>query len=304
MLRIVLWGLLVALMGCAGGGPNRIEVQLERSNPEPLLRYYFGVYAAPETADPFEAGLLVNEGDRYWLNTQDSPHAEALTAAAGADGVLTWDELKTFVGATYYDARRLPPTLDALYATLPADSSAWFAVDVKGVMTVAQRRIQVPEASLRYALENYQANNQQLLYPIGTAFVATHTLDGEVVETTLMQKRADGLWDFATYDANGLLAPSTTTEPKALSTPTQCVGCHVGNRAFEPEKSFPEPARDGPHGPRGIFVPDAWRDPALVAYFDEHRKRSDTVLGIYNTLFVAKLRASGQDADLLAAVGL
>ncbi|GAB5518244.1 MAG: hypothetical protein RhofKO_04950 [Rhodothermales bacterium] len=302
MLRIALLSLLV-LSGCAAGG-HRIEVKLDRSNPEPLLRYYFGAYAAADTADPFEAGLLANDGDRYWLNVEGSPHAEGLTAASGGDGVLDWEELKAFVAETYYATRNLPLTTYALYASLPADSSAWFTVEVDGVMTVARRRIQVPEAALRSALEHYQANDQQLLYPIGTAFVATHTLDGTLVETTLMQKRADGLWDFATYDADGNLATSTTTEPKPLQTPTQCVGCHFGNRAFEPEKSFPEPARDGPHGPRAVYVPEAWRDPALVAFFDEHQKRSDTVLGIYNTLFVAKLRASGEDAELLRAVGL
>ena len=55
----------------------------------------------------------------------------------------------------------------------------------------------------------------------------------------------------------------------------------------------------------------ALRDPEIVRFFDEHRKRSDTVLGLYNTLFVAGLKAAREqgalpptEAALLDTLGL
>ena len=126
-----------------------------------------------------------------------------------------------------------------------------------------------------------------------------------------MRKRDDGFWDFFTYGPDGTLAAETQARPRALKTPTQCVGCHFGGRLFEPEKSFPGTASEGPHGPRALYVPEAWRDAEVVRFFDEHRKRSDTVLGLYNTLFAAKLRAdrragrlAPEDARLLESLGL
>ena len=178
-------------------------------------------------------------------------------------------------------------------------------------MTTARRHIYVPEAALRSALAAYHQNGERLLYPVGTTMVGEHHLGGAHVETTAMRKRADGFWDFFTYDTEGNLAKSTNTPPRKLKTPTQCVGCHTGNKPFEPERSFPDEALPGPHGPRALYVDDALRDPEVTAFFDEHRKRSDTVLGIYNTLFVAQLRADRRagrlgeaDVRLLEGLGL
>ncbi|HUF09848.1 MAG TPA: hypothetical protein VMO47_11035, partial [Rhodothermales bacterium] len=132
------------------------------------------------------------------------------------------------------------------------------------------------------------------------SFIAAHEVAGETVETTVMTKRPDGFWDFAVYGQDGGIAATTSTPPKELKSPTQCVGCHFGSKQFEPERSFPAHASPGPHGPRQIYVDDELRDLETVKYFDEHRKRSDTVLGLYGTLFVARLRAEGEPGRLSA----
>jgi hypothetical protein len=131
--------------------------------------------------------------------------------------------------------------------------------------------------------------------------VGEHYEGEALVETTVMRKRADGYWDYFAYDASGGLASQTTTPPRALDVPTQCVGCHFGEKLFEPERSFPAEAPPGPHGPRGIYVDDALRDAEVVAFFDEHSKRSDHVLGLYGTLFIAQLRAQEAAGSLPAA---
>lgn len=308
-------------MGCGPSGEATpagwVAIDLDRSNPERLLRYYFGAYASAEGTDPFATGLLVDQDGVFYLQTDSlaarHPALAPQLDAATADGTLDWEELAAFLQATYYEARALPATREALYTTLGfhPDDPAWFVVEIDGVMTTARRRVFVPKSALRAALTQFRAKDERLHYPQGTAFIGEHWADGALAETTLMWKRADDFWDFAVYDADGQWAEATTTPPRPLKSPTQCVGCHFGSRAFEPEKSFPGEARPGPHGPRTLHIPDAWRHADLVAFFDEHRKRSDTILGLYNTLFTAQLltdRAAGrlgpEDTALLEALGL
>ena len=76
------------------------------------------------------------------------------------------------------------------------------------------------------------------------------------------------------------------------------MGCHFGDKLFEPEKSFPMRAEPGPHGPRQVYVEEDLRDEEIVRRFDEHRRRSDTVLGLYTTLFVSSLRAERRAGTL------
>lgn len=307
---------LAACTDTADGPPpsgDRLAVDLDKSNEERLLRYYLGGYLNQEGGDPAEDGLLLTEGG-YAINPQrlDVQYRRKLEDANG-DGTLDWDEFAAFVEATYASARNLPRSLDTLRARTgyaEADSS-WFTVELDGVMTAARRRIHVPVAAIRSALEGFGTAGDELHYPEGTVLVGEHLIDGEVVETTVKWRRADGFWDFAVYDAAGRLAAGTTTEPKPLRAPTQCVGCHLGQRLFDPEKSFPAPAPDGPFGPRAIHVPSTVRNLQVVQRFDEHAKRSDGVLGLYATLYVSGLIAdrmddviTPEDEALLQSLGL
>jgi hypothetical protein len=305
---------LVVLLAACGGATDGLPVRLDKSNEETLLRYYLGVYA--EGGDPVEAGLLGTEGG-FSIRPErlPEPYRDALRDA-DEDGAINWDEFVAFVEATYADARRLPPTLDALRAEAPyaEGDSAWFAVEVEGSpMTAARRRVYVPVAALRQALAGYRDAGDRLVYPEGTVIVGEHLDGGRVVETTVKRRRADGFWDFAVYAAAGRLAGATATPPRPLRSPVQCVGCHLGRRLFDPEKSFPAPAPDGPYGPRALLVDDAVRAAAhgLAGVFDEHAKRSDGVLGLYGTLYTARLladrdagRLAPEDAALLERLGL
>ena len=292
---------------------ERVPLRLDKSNPERIVRSVLGGYAAPDGADPFEAGVVEGEGDRLTLRPQAlDPAIRAQLADSDGDGAIGWDEWAAWVEATYALARALPPTLDALRAEADWRSGEpeWFAVDVDGVMTAARRRVAVPTAAVRAAVEAH-AETGTLAYPAGTWIVGEHEINGQTVETTVKRRRADGYWDFGVYGADGQLAPATTTEPRALRVPTQCTGCHLGQKLYEPERSWPGEASDGPFGPRAYHVPDVWRDPEIAALFNEHAAREDGVLGLYATLYVSRLaadRAAGRlgpdDEALLDRLGL
>ena len=292
------WALPVLIAACTAGCGSRVSdshilVSIDKSNPEQLLRFYFGGYVKPEPADPFDAGLLLEEGGRIYLN-QDSleKHFSGSRAAlTDADGneQIDWPELERFIEETYYAARSLPQTAAALRAEM--GRSDRMTVDVHGAMTSARRRISVSREAVREALERYESNGKRILYPDATTIVGEHYLSDSLAETTVMRKRSDGFWDFFVYAADGTLAGRTATPPKELRAPVQCVGCHFGSKLFEPEKSFPGEAEPGPDGPRRLYVEDALRDPRITEFFDEHEKRSDSILGLYATIFVAQLRS-------------
>jgi len=319
MPRCILLLLALTVAGCADGGPvdvqtaDAVRLELDRDDPERLLASVLGAYVGPEGGDPVEAGLLSTDGGDLLLHPDRLPQAaRAALSDANGDGVIDWDELAAMLEATYVAARAMPPTLDALrrQADFGAGEPDWFTVEVDGVMTAARRRIHVPTAALRGAMAAFPERGD-IAYPAGTWMVGEHLVDGTVVETTVKRRRADGYWDFAVYGPDGALAPATQTEPRPLRVPTQCTGCHLGRRLFEPEKSYPATASDGPFGPRAVHVPDAWRSAEATALFDEHARRDDDVLGLYATVYAGRLLAARQagtvsDADraLLEALGL
>ncbi|GAB5537109.1 MAG: hypothetical protein Rubg2KO_33580 [Rubricoccaceae bacterium] len=312
--------------GCASGPidvqtADSVPLAIDKSNPERLMRSLLGGYV--DDADPFEAGLVSGSGDDLDLHPQLlSDDVRASLADANGDGALDWDELVPFFAATYTEGHGLPSTLDAFHAATgmeaPASSpdarsadSLWFTVDVDGVMTSARRRVSVPMSALRSAMDAF-VEGGELVYPTGTPLIGVHLgEEGETLETTVKRRRADGFWDFAVYGADGQIAEATSTPPLPLKAPTQCTGCHLGQKLYEPEKSFPAEASDGPNGPRAYYVPDAWRSPEATALFQEHARRDDGVLGLYATLYAGRLmteRAGGSiapdDAALLDRLGL
>lgn len=273
-----------------------IQIDIGKKNPERLLAFYFGGYTEGEPVNPFSSGLLVRRESAYWLDLkllgeQVGTDADLPDDENGNDR-LDWEEIESFLQNTYYQMRPAPQTLAELrqQSQYLTDTTNWMRVDVNGVMTTAQRHIYMPEQAVQSALVQYKEQGNALRYPVGTTVVAEHHEGGQHVETTGMRKRADGFWDYFVYDDSGNLAPQTTTRPRELTVPTRCVGCHFGEKQFEPEASFPEPATPGPLGFRGIHVGEDARDVMVVRYFDEHRKRSDTLLGLYATLYVTELK--------------
>jgi len=275
-----------------------LEIILDKAQPERLLRFYFGAYVGEDGGDPFASGMLIEKASRFYvfpdrIEAQYPGWGTKLQHIA-VDRVLDWEELTAFLYETYYVARKVPPTLEKFREIWPYYEVSWIHFEVNGPMTTARRKIYVAEKALQSVLLQYSAQGSRLMYPVGTAIVGEHHTETTHLETTAMIRRGDGFWDFVTYGTDGYLSLKTSASPRSFTTPTQCVGCHFGSKLFEPERSFPAPALPGPDGIRTYYVEDDMRDAVVMDFFDEHRKRSDMILGLYNTMYVSKLRADRQ----------
>lgn len=312
-LRTISWRYLGIVFFAAGCSPSDsaqlrpedgwLHLDLGRRASSELIGYYAGGMLRPPS-DPFVAGLVAQQEDRFYINldslaTIDHVAADRLRAAAPEDRSIGWDDFAAFVDDMHPRMRQQPPTVSSLFDRIEyggPDDPEWMSVQVTGVMSTMRRRVAVKTSSVVAALNNYREAGDALVYATGTAFVAEHVEDGAVREVTAMVKREDGHWDFFAYGSDGRPTKETAARPRPLRVPTQCVGCHFGSKLYEPEKSFPAQAPDGPHGPRELHVEDALRNPDAVQFFDEHRKRSDHVLGLYATLLISQLLSHGSDA--------
>jgi len=295
---------------------STVPVVLDQKGERDLLSFYVGGMASPEGADPFAAGLVTEDGGAFSLDldriAQRAPSAEAGLRSAAADGEINWDEFEQVIQESYYTYRSIPSTVAELKGRIGdwSDEDDWFGFRVNGVMSPTLRRIRVRTERLMDAVRSYRENGNRIIYTAGTTFVSDHFRGADSVELSVMTKRADGFWDFYSYGGDGRLVRVVRRSPTDLMVPTRCVGCHFGNRLFEPERSFPVDPPPAPDGPRRLYVSEEMRDPEVVRLLDEHRKRSDRILGLYATLFVSELRSRRAEGtlskplvDALAAAG-
>ena len=313
MRRSVTLGLGCALLiGCAGGTSSGEAGTLvpitgvDGSGAERALLYYAGGAVSSDAGDPLASGLLARSAGGFAIDLAHLPPRIADQFRFAGEAVSWETELKPAFQRSYAAARALPVSLAALQQEVGVwaeDDPEWFVHDVDGVMTAARRRLFVPAQAAREAAMA-MGEGRTASYPVGTAIVGEHWMDGRRVETTVKRRRGDGHWDFAVYDADGALTGGTTTPPRPLDAPSKCIGCHLGSKLHQPEKAFPAEAPAGPAGPRAIHVPDAWRTASdaagLALRFQGHARRADGVLGLYGTLYAARALARARAGEGLA----
>lgn len=298
-------GLLVS--GCTRPDVSLVEVDAGRE----LARFFAGTYveagAVDRIVDAGPDGVTLDLGLLRSLAPDLASDLEALADGGALDRV----DIDTLLARSYRQAPGFPRNLDDFERESGWRSSpgAWWSFELTGSMTRFRRRLHIPTDAVRAAVRSFSGGTG-LRYPAGSVVVGEHFDAGRLVETTVMRRRADDFWEFAAYDSTGRLTSRIVGEPDALVVPSDCFGCHYGDRAFEPEKSFPAPAPAGVHGPREIVVPEGWRRAEVVRLFDEHGRRDDGLLGLYATLWVSSLVSARQggtipesDSFLLQSLG-
>lgn len=307
--------LALSIAGCGAGcgaapdtpDSSGLEINLDKKGERDLLSFYLGGYVPGGSTDPFEAGLLTLRDGRFFIpdsvfESDLGRHVRGLEAVAGEDRLVDWDEFESFILDTWSSVRGAPATVEEARSRFGdwSDDRAWFTMEVTGSMSPYRRRIAVELSALRSAIDGLTSLEDSVIYPTGSVFVGEHVQTGQarevVVETTFMVKREDGLWDYFAYGSDGRWTTTIENEPSDLNVPTQCVGCHVGSRPFEPERSFPAAARPGPSGPRLVHVDPTISTEGIVETLREHVRRSDTILGLYATLYLSRIRSTFPDS--------
>lgn len=294
------------LLAACNRPPAEIELPYRGDEGERRAAFYLSLLA------PDRAGsLLRRDGERVLLRAEPvrqlAPELAALldSASAGTPPRLNGHGWHTFARPLVAASVHFPATLDGLYPEgLPHNRpQAYFSFSLYGSMAPVARRLYVPLAALHRGLLDYFAAGERLRYPPGTVITGYHLSEaGQVLEYTVKRRRADGYWDFAVYDRDGKLSDRMLTSDEPVQAPFQCVGCHISDRQFEPEKSFPGKASR--FADEEILLPPALADSAIARYLDEHRKRADNVLGLYGTIYLAHLRqlAAGERSPEQAAI--
>lgn len=286
-------------LGCEAPIPEGyVGVQVDGKDKAGLAHFYVGSMpgAAPRATE--HEGLFLI--DRATLPSE--------MLAVVEDNRIEWSVFLDVVQEHYARWQSVPKTVDELLVGHPAllDSTYWFTKEVKGSLTDAWRAIHVPRTAIQQALHQTIDSTRAVVYPIGTVFLAEHrtTLGGPVVEYMAMHKREDGAWNYLVFDADGAYTPVSLANPKAYAAPTQCTGCHFGDRAFEPERSFPGLAADGPFGTRSINVTPRIRELSNPSLLSEHAKRADHVLGLYGTLYLAEVQSRLERGNAMSEIDL
>jgi hypothetical protein len=296
----------LVLMGCQGDLPEgSVRLDLESRRPRRVAEFYLGAYG---TASEVEGALSGSAGVSLRMDSVQifAPSLAASLRPSAEDGLITREELAKAVSATYAQAIGAPDQIEEFQrvARFSSDDDDWMRHEVSGSMTRYRRRLSIRRAAVRSALAGVADGARGLTYDVGTVIVGEHLEGPRVVETTAMIKRRDGFWDYYAYDSTGTRVNSISGTPDPLQVPVDCFGCHYGTRLFEPERSFPGSVGPGPFGERGVWVGDASRHEKAAVYLDEHRRRTDGLLGLYGTLYLSGLmeqKARGTPLDSLDA---
>jgi len=319
---ILVFGVAIALSACsnqpkADSGHHGVQFQLEKSDEERLLSYYLSGYLNGVVSEPSQAGLIQKRQNIWYLQDPEGVSGadsmlQTLYSTGMEEGEISWDAFESFISQTYYESRTAPETVDDLRSVLGdwSQEGDWFHVELNGSMTQYRRRISVERRKLVSAVRSLNTASDPILYEPGTAFIGEHLLEGEIVETTAMVKQNGGHWDYYAYNGQGILTDEIFKDPDDMKVPTECTGCHFGDRLFEPERSFPARPRPGPNGERSLHVGENARDSEVVAALQEHARRSDLVLGLYATLYLSEIRqkliagsASEEEIETLQRLG-
>jgi hypothetical protein len=290
MKRLLFVATFITLVSGCSKPPDTIRLPLEGAQGKKTASFYLGMIPGVQ---PHHALRLDEKGVqlRRSIVSDAAPELGELLDRLRQDDSLakeSWNEFAVEIDKRW---NSLPPSLDALIESENSDNgtNTPFVLSVYGAMTTYRRDIQVPRKSLEDALLYYWDRGEKLIYPPGTTIIAYHKDErGKTVEVTAKRKREDGFWDFGVYGDDGQRTSRTVSPPTPYAAPTQCVGCHLGTMPYEPEASFLLEG-DEPSGREYLLLDRRLRNEKVVNLLNEHARRSDNVLGVYGTVYLAEI---------------
>lgn len=255
--------------------------------------------------------LVVRRGPRMWLDLSrvDKDTTAELRRLAAAkepkDRLDLMTELREHAAKVYYD--RLAPykNLADLQRDHPyRDNADYLAVPVDSDFFASRRVIYVAKDRVADALGMYAAQGDRVLYPPKTAFIAeARDEKGEVRDTEVLWKRADGYWTALIFDEKGDLVHDATVErgkgkgPFKFTASFNCFGCHHITRddASETLREFGfnhlerlAQRMDTPW-PKQVHLGPEYRERAAYELTESALRQRDGVFGPYGSLLLSEL---------------
>ncbi len=180
----------------------------------------------------------------------------------------------------------------------------WVHFDVQpSAITSTKRRIFFQKVKVAAALLTYAGGegdeSSAMEYPRGSVFIAQaldandHPLDTEILFTN-----AGEMPTFLVFDHNGLptnvfIRPVGDPNGRRANVPRACINCHSRRRGFHPTYSFPNEKTE-----HKMLMPVEWRDARAVAYFQESKRRGETLFGPYGAILIGKLSSEAAAGTL------
>ncbi|GEM_PF-1472362 len=291
MKRLLLIPTFITLISGCSKPPDTIRLPLEGAQGKKIASFYIGMIPGVQP----DHVLMQNEKRlhlrRSMVHNAAPELGELLDRLRRDSDSLTKDSWNEFASVIDKRWNSLPDSLNALIeseASKKAEISP-FVLSVYGAMTTYRRDIHIPRKALEDALLYYWNRGEKITYPVGTAIIAYHKDErGKIVEVTAKKKREDGFWDFGVYGQDGQRRSRTASPPTPYAAPTQCVGCHLGTMPYEPEASFLLRG-DDPGGREYLVLDRRLRNEKLIDLLNEHERRSDHILGVYGTVYLAEI---------------
>lgn len=180
----------------------------------------------------------------------------------------------------------------------------WVHFDVQpSGITSTKRRIFFEKSKVATALLTYAGGagdeSSAMEYPRGSVFIAQaldandHPLDTEILFTNAGELPTFLVFDHDGKPTNVFIRPVGDPNGRRANVPQACINCHARPRGFHPTFSFPNEETE-----HKMLMPVEWRDARAVAYFQESKRRGETLFGPYGGILIGMLRSEAAAGTL------
>jgi formylglycine-generating enzyme required for sulfatase activity len=284
------------------------------------LQTFLGTEAS--STKVLQSNIVRRRGKELYIDLDQVPSEKAailrqIAAQQPPANDINREEMGLYMEKHYYELTNPYPALQVLLRDYPyRDNPDWLTVPVDSETFHRLRILRIDKNKVTAALTSYFDNNDRLLYPQGT-LIAAESFDkkGVFVEAEVLRKRGDGFWNFAVYDHDGALIPSSVAfndegevDPggQGFKPSQDCAACHRPDRldlSGDPEAPARVPIRAFFHRlparvPQIHLGPEYYDHMAFTELTEANAKQKDGVFGVYGSLLLSELAGRKRLATL------
>jgi formylglycine-generating enzyme required for sulfatase activity len=278
-----------------------------------------------ESSPKVMTGKIVRrQGKELYIDLEQVAAEKALivlqiAAQSPPSDEISLDEMGAYMEKHYYEITRPYASVQALLHEHPyLKNPDWLTVPVDSETFRRRRVLRIDKERVADALVAYFDHNDRLIYPQRTVITAeSFDKSGSLVETEVLRKRADTFWNFAVYDRNGALIPTSLAFDDegelapggvGFKVPQNCSICHRIDRldlSGDPQAPARVPIRAffqmlPMRVPQIHLGPEYYDHMAFTELTEANAKLKDSVFGVYGSLLLSELASRKRLGTLTA----